>query len=108
MKSSQFTRVALVCLDPVSGFGRDLRGRHDDAVVTELKHAAGENEPGGPGFVDDRDSRLFDAELLADLEEAALDRKVGSTPLAVGLRFRSVGEGGGDNDGVFVDVESEI
>lgn len=57
-------------------------------------------------FVEDEDFGIIDSELLPDLEKTAFDREIGSAPLAVGLRFCSVGESSSDNDGVFGSLRS--
>ncbi|MEM9283182.1 MAG: hypothetical protein AAGA96_15270 [Verrucomicrobiota bacterium] len=77
-------------------------------MVAKLKEATGQNKPGRACLIDDRDFILLDTELLADFEKASLCREIGSAPLAVGLRVTSVGQGSGDENRVFVDVECEV
>lgn len=105
----EFAGVALVGLfDPLTILAGHLGGRHHDAVVAELEESAGEDKPGGTGLIGDADLVFLDAEFLAEFDQSALGAEGGAAPLAVVLGRRAVSASGGDDDGVFVDVESDM
>lgn len=108
MKPGQFPGVALVGFDPFTGLFGNLSGPHDDAMIAELKETPGQDETGGTGLVDDGDLIFGHAELFPDLEQASFGGKVRPAPLAIVLGSGAVVQGGGDNDGVFVDVEPDM
>ena len=77
-----------------------------------VKAASGQSEsilthPPRACFINNGNFALFDGELLTDFEKAAFGGGIGVAPPAVGLRCRTIAQGGGNNDRVFVDVESE-
>ena len=51
---------------------------------------------------------LVDAKGLEELHHSAFRGEVGTAPLPVGLSLSSISVCSGDNDRVFVDVESNI
>ena len=108
MKPGESTGITLVRFDAVTGFGRDFGWAYDDAMVSELEEASCENKTGRSCFVDNGDFVLLDTELFADSEKAAFGGEIGSAPFAVGLRIRTIAQGGGNNDGVLVDIEYEL
>jgi len=107
-QAGEFTGVALVGLDAFTGLARDFGGGHHDTVVAELEEATNEHEAGRARLISDANFVLLDAELLAELHESALGAKRAPAPFAVVLGWRAVLAGSGDDDRVFVDVESDM
>ncbi len=58
--------------------------------------------------VADAEIFFFDAKLLTQLRQGALDAEVGSGSFAVEYRIRAVRGGVGDRDCAFVDVEPDV